>query len=160
MKISALLILIVTGLMVGCNDQADLDDQGTHFELNTIKDGTAYQSALEALDEGTKSDLFKINSVVIDDNTLKLLINVSYGGGCKKHVFDLIWPDAIIAIYPPQFGLILNHNANEDMCEAYLTQTLEIDLKNNPLNLDDQSIKDMTVTVINGSNPDEKVQSE
>ena len=135
-------------------DKTNLEEKS---DITLVRDDDIYQNTLSAISEDGISDPFTINSVTIDDQKLKMFIEVSYAGGCKKHEFNLVWPDAIIAIYPPQFSIILNHDANGDNCEAYLTELLEIDLKDNNWKLDDQSIRDMSVTIINGSNPDEKV---
>jgi len=59
-------------------------------------------------------------------------------------------------IYPPNFSVILTHIANGDTCEAWLTKTLEVNLQDDSLGLSDQEIIDMTVTIINGSNPEER----
>ena len=160
MKRKIILLLALTGTMFYCQEQpVNPGDSGNETTILTLKDDAAYSSALSSLTKGTKSDKFTIKSVTIDDTSLKMLIEVQYGGGCKKHDFKLVWPDAIIMIYPPKFSVILNHDANGDMCEALPTSVLEIDLKASPLGFDYQSIRDMTVTVINGSNPDEKVES-
>jgi len=151
--------MIIAGLLLQCQEQGT-EATETSLNVTTVRDEATYQQAITALTEGVKTDGFTLKSVKIDDAELVMYIEVSYGGGCAKHTFDLIWPDIILGIYPPQFSVVLNHQANGDTCKALLTQTLKIDLTNNALNLDDQSIKDMTVTVINGSNPDEKVQNE
>lgn len=100
-----------------------------------------------------ESDAFNLINVEIED--LELLITVSYAGGCKQHEFEVIWPEAITLIYPPDFGVVLIHESNDDSCEAFLTETLVFDLKNNELGLSDQELNEMRITVINGSNPDE-----
>ncbi len=68
-----------------------------------------------------------------------------------------MWPEVITFAHPPSFSIILNHDANGDSCEAWLTKMLIINLKDDALRLSDQEIRDMVVTVINGSNPDEQV---
>ena len=150
---------MIAGVLLQCQEQAG-ETTETGLDITAVRDEATYQQAITALTGGEKTDRFTLKSVKIDDDELVMYIEVSYGGGCAKHTFELIWPDIILGIYPPQFSIVLNHQANGDTCKALLTQTLKIDLTNNALNLDDQSIKDMRVTVINGSNPDEKVQNE
>ena len=127
--------------------------------LIIIREAQAYADALALLDASEGSDPFVLKSVKINSDSLTMSISVSYAGGCEEHQFSLIWPEAITMVYPPNFSVILMHDANVDMCEAWLTETLVIDLQDDSLWLSDQEIRDMTVTVINGSNPLEQVQS-
>jgi len=129
------------------------------IKLELTRSAQAYTNAQELLTKSEGSDPFVINSVSIDDDALKMFIEVSYSGGCEKHQFNLVWPETTTKIDSLNFTLILNHNANGDSCEAWLTKTLDINLKDDALRLSNQEIRDMTVTVINGSNPDKKVQN-
>ena len=63
---------------------------------------------------------------VIEDDTLTL--TVSYGGGCETHDFTLVASGVFMESYPVQLGVSLTHDANGDMCEAYLTAEYEFDL--------------------------------
>ncbi len=76
-----------------------------------------YQSALK--------DPFTINKATLKGDLLK--IKVSYSGGCKEHDFVLI-SSGFMESYPVQVNLILSHNANNDSCEAWLTEELSFDL--------------------------------
>ena len=156
-----IITLVLTVVMFQCQESSN--NPGPAVEksnLIIIREAQAYADALALLDVSEGSDPFVLKSVKINRDSLTMSINVSYAGGCEKHQFSLIWPDAIILIYPPNFSVILNHNANGDMCEAWLSETLVIDLQDNSLRLSDQEIRDMTVTVINGSNPSEQVQTD
>lgn len=72
-------------------------------------------------------DLFAINDVQVTEDELR--INVSYGGGCEEHEFNLI-----NVINPSDGGgqqidvLYLSHNANNDLCEAAITEQLCFDI--------------------------------
>ena len=57
-----------------------------------------------------------------------LEIQVSYAGGNKEHEFTLYWNGITTRSYPPQTNLYLKHDANGDMAEALITQTLKFDL--------------------------------
>ena len=72
-------------------------------------------------------DPYTINNVSLtDENELKL--NVSYSGGCSEHEFELM-QDPIFCGTPPIFICIkLNHNANNDLCEALLTKEVCFDI--------------------------------
>jgi hypothetical protein len=74
------------------------------------------------------SDPINIEKVVIKGN--KILIDVSYSGGCKDHEFQLIGSEMVAKSMPPQRAIILVHKANEDMCRAMIMKTLEFDISN------------------------------
>lgn len=63
---------------------------------------------------------------IIEDDTL--ILTVSYGGGCETHDFTLVASAVFMESYPVQLGASLAHDANGDMCEAYLTAEYEFDL--------------------------------
>lgn len=73
-----------------------------------------------------KKDALAVNSAVIENN--ELVMSVSYSGGCATHLIDLYSYTGIMKSNPPQMSLVLSHNSNNDMCEAYLTKTIHFDL--------------------------------
>lgn len=75
-----------------------------------------------------KKDGLVVNDVTLNKNILSM--SVSYGGGCKDHIIDLIAYSGIMKSNPPQMNLVLSHNANNDMCEAYITRKMQFDLTN------------------------------
>lgn len=62
----------------------------------------------------------------------KLLIDVSYGGGCRRHAFQLNWDGTILKSEPPKLILELSHNSNGDNCRALLHEQLQFDLTTLP----------------------------
>jgi len=74
-------------------------------------------------------DVYEFNSAEVNGDTLTA--NLSFSGGCEQHEFTLCWPDQ-------QFGetddgqtqvtLEIFHDANDDSCEAYLTEDVDLDL--------------------------------
>lgn len=72
------------------------------------------------------TDMFKLDSALVDGDTLRLL--VGYSGGCRYHEFEL-WKLPPNSLDPPPVEVFLSHNANGDMCEAYLTRWLAFCLK-------------------------------
>jgi hypothetical protein len=81
-------------------------------------------------------DEFVINYAKIEDDCLE--INVSYSGGCKDHEFILAKIDPWCGTPPiPPTTLELRHNANNDMCEAYLTNSVFFNLI--PLQMQDST---------------------
>lgn len=73
-----------------------------------------------------KKDALAVNSAVIENN--ELVVSVSYSGGCASHLIELYAYTGILKSNPPQMNLVLSHNANNDMCEAYITKTIRFDL--------------------------------
>lgn len=58
----------------------------------------------------------------------KLLMQITYGGGCARHDFQLDWNGVIRESFPPGVTLTLTHNGHNDPCKALLTEELEFDL--------------------------------
>jgi len=73
-----------------------------------------------------KMDRFRMDSVYVDGDTIRL--KVSYSGGCRDHLFKL-WKLPPNALVPPPVELLLDHDAHGDMCEAWLTRWLAFSLR-------------------------------
>ncbi len=149
--------LIISLLFISCSeDESGPSSQGVDLELDVN------QNRLDSIMVGfnnseIQSDNFSLYSAKIVDSTL--YIGVGYSGGCKSHQFELVWPEVINAIFPPDFSVILLHDANGDQCEAFLQELIEFDLSKNELGLSTESLEVMRLTIINGSNPDETVSN-
>lgn len=74
------------------------------------------------------SDPLTIESATIEGNILT--IEVTYGGGCQEHEFQLIGSEMIAKSMPPIRSIKLIHNAKEDNCRAIVPQTLKFDIRN------------------------------
>ena len=74
------------------------------------------------------SDAYVVNTPpVINEDVL--ILNVSYGGGCKAHDFTLVVTSGVFReSNPVELQAIIAHNANGDSCEAWLTETYHFDL--------------------------------
>ena len=70
-------------------------------------------------------DPFRLDSAYVDDDWL--FMRVSYSGGCRDHELNL-WKLPPNALNPPPVELALSHDANGDMCEAYITRWLVFSL--------------------------------
>jgi len=165
-KILNLLVLIpMVSLMVACSDSDNdttppIDDNSASNLRTTVSD-EVHTNQMQGLASGaSQSDPFMLKSVSIDTARQELQIEVSYSGGCATHDFELIWPENIIAIFPPVYPVILNHEDNGDMCEALPTETLIIDLTDKALGFNQFTINNMIVEVINGSNQEEVVRTD
>lgn len=56
-------------------------------------------------------------------------IELSYSGGCKKHTFEIIWDGLVYTDDPCHINLLLVHRGNNDNCEAFITETIFVNLK-------------------------------
>ncbi len=68
-----------------------------------------------------------IHEVFVDGNCLQ--IKLSYSGGCQEHTIDLarIHPSCgTPPLPPPTFEI--RHNANNDLCEAFITKEFRFDI--------------------------------
>lgn len=59
-------------------------------------------------------------------------IDVSYGGGCREHKFELKL-ETCMESYPVQCTAKLIDLTTDDYCEAYISQTVSISLKESGL---------------------------
>lgn len=74
-------------------------------------------------------DDYVVNAGRIVDDTLQL--SLSYGGGCRDHVFTLVASSTFEDTSPLQLRAVLAHNADNDPCQAYFTFQYSFDL--NPI---------------------------
>jgi hypothetical protein len=73
-------------------------------------------------------DSYNIDTAFIFGDFLK--VNVSYGGGCEDHIFNLVHEFLFCGTSPIHVPLYLTHNSNNDNCEAALAQELCFDISN------------------------------
>lgn len=73
-------------------------------------------------------DPFSLEEAFVAGDTLHL--RLSHGGGCANHEYRLFMsPAAFMESYPVQANLYLQHNGNNDMCDALLMPRLQFDLR-------------------------------
>ena len=78
---------------------------------------------------GMQSYAGVINSGSYNAETQKVELSVSYGGGCSKHSFALELASGCLESFPVQCSLNLIHTTDKpDMCEAIITQKVELSL--------------------------------
>ncbi len=145
MKFTRLLYIVSIFLFFACDNPSNDDPD--------LKSKNKSVSASEK--DSPVNDPFFLRGARIEGDLL--LIDVQYAGGCENHKFTLAWPEIIVAIYPPEFGLKLYHDSNDDMCEALISETLEFPLSENTMGMSIDDIKISKITVINQSNTDEVV---
>ncbi len=81
---------------------------------------------VEGHDSGHGNDEFVFNEAVIANDTLRA--SMSYGGGCASHAFTLVIAASFMESWPVRLRAFFRHEANEDPCEAWLTETWLFDL--------------------------------
>ena len=74
----------------------------------------------------TVSDPFEIQEASISGN--KLLLKISYAGGCQEHSFQLVGAPQISKSLPPIRSIRLIHDGNQDACKAKIIKDIEIDI--------------------------------
>ena len=82
-------------------------------------------------------DEFGVNEIEVTED--ELLINVTYGGGCENHDFNMILLDESLIDEGGQQHqtLSLSHNANNDVCYALI---LEHELCFNISNIENEGV--------------------
>ena len=78
------------------------------------------------LPDDLDSDAFELNRARMDGSVLHL--NVSYSGGCEEHIFNAYNTGQVMKSLPPGLVLYIAHDGGGDLCEAYLTEDVQIDL--------------------------------
>lgn len=71
-------------------------------------------------------------------------------GGCREHIFEVVCPEVVTTVFPPDIAVKLNHENNDDPCFAIITGTLEFDIDASVHGLSEKAIEEMRITVING----------
>jgi len=113
------LLVVVFVLGTGCDSEVLQDSD--------LDSGERVRFVLDGLDADSEiSDNFELRSAIWNGKHLD--ISVAYSGGCKEHAFTLYSSAVNIAIYPPQIGVVLAHDGNGDSCEAYIAETISIDV--------------------------------
>ena len=127
-------ILIIFLGVLGCtknNEEENVAPTFSEFHdskvVLRINKATFESLEKERVNQVSKGDFFKINSAERLGGLI--LINVTYGGGCKDHEFEVIWDGIIYNDNPCQFNLLITHNGNNDGCKALITKDIAINLK-------------------------------
>lgn len=117
-----LLSLLTTGI-AGCSL---VSDQTTGSGGGTNTPAPQKEVIIDNDWDKYPNDAVHIKDARIVGDSLSLL--VSYGGGCRTHEFKALGTNMIMKSMPPQTNIMLSHEANNDMCEALITQSLSFGL--------------------------------
>lgn len=71
-------------------------------------------------------DHYVANSASVDGHGLT--VEVSYAGGCRRHIFTVVISESFMESDPVQLAAELVHEANGDNCERWVTDTRVFDL--------------------------------
>ncbi len=146
-------ILLIVIAAVSCKDLGDDENTPGVSEIVVTGNLSAYSDAASNRSTGT-CDPFELKDVIITDDSV--MITVSYSGGCKKHKFEIIWNETLSGTTPPQTRFIIIHDANGDMCEAYITETLGFPINDLTSTV---SFDTLYVDILNGASPADSVSA-
>ncbi len=76
--------------------------------------------------EGLGTDKYQLDTATLEGDTL--VVTVSYGGGCKEHLFALDASRAFMESDPVQLQVSLRHDAKGDPCQRWVTEDYTFDL--------------------------------
>ena len=142
-------IVVLLALWLFNNGQ-ELPAQAREGEINLLASkGTTFWIE--------NSDPFDVVEAKINGEQLE--IKVRYFGGYVKHDFEIVWPVIITDIDHPRFRVVLNHNSNYDLNETLITQVLHFDIRDSRLGLSSQALRNTRITIVNGSNKNQKVST-
>jgi hypothetical protein len=80
---------------------------------------------------GLPMDGFQLGEAMAIEGDV-LQVSVSYGGGCEEHTFAACWDGTIQESNPSRIRLTLAHDAHDDLCDAFVTRDLFIDIAELP----------------------------
>lgn len=88
-----------------------------------------------------ESDPFVLGRVNQEETALTVVVR--YSGGCKEHLFSVYWDGVATKSIPPQLVVNVYHDDRGDTCEAYLNNTISIDVEEllgDRWNLDEEAV--------------------
>lgn len=120
MSVIEITVIFSVICVIGCN-------QAQNNVTSRLPFTTSFDAVIiDDSDDAWSSDDFVLEKAVITNNSLD--ITVSYSGGCKDHFFNLVSSGMFLESDPVQMSLLLIHNANDDSCEAWITEDYSFNL--------------------------------
>ena len=120
MSVIGITVILSMISAIGCDRVQD--NVSPRFPFTSPSDAVIIDDSTNTWD----SDEFVLGQAVITNDTLD--VTVSYSGGCKDHIFNLVSSGMFLESDPVQMPLVLIHNANNDPCEAWITEDYSFDL--------------------------------
>jgi hypothetical protein len=155
MKKSIILISILATFSIfsACKKEQILLPKDRVSEVNLNVSSSEFDVAFDNRNSAS-SDPFTLNSIT--QNGSEVNINISYSGGCSAHEFNLIWDGTISSSSDnsAKLDFIIQHNANGDACEAWITENITIDLTDLS---DSIYFPDVVIDVYNGGSSDDSL---
>lgn len=134
MKSASLILCMTIGLLLASSCKSTKSQPATESLDKNVETAAPApqqtQPACKALVEKStmpKSDLVDQVEASINGDCLDL--NLTFGGGCNEHLFDLYWDGSFMKSFPPQVNLRLFHDKKGDACKAIVEQKASFDLK-------------------------------
>ena len=115
-------MILAAGLIISCNCKKKTTDAGetaNGVSMNKVIVKPGYVAP-------ESNDAFTVDKASIEGDLLTLY--VTYGGGCKTHEFKAYASDVYMKSMPPKLGITVEHNANQDLCKALVSDTVVFDL--------------------------------
>jgi hypothetical protein len=118
-------LAFITLSVIGCatSPEDELLDEGGDGKADT---GRLVVPVTLGECQGEATDPYQLSAGRISGN--RLLVDVSYGGGCAEHTFKVCWNGTFLESLPVQTALALHHDAHGDACESFGVRPLSIDL--------------------------------
>lgn len=95
----------------------------------------APEGAIAVCDDSAPHDGLDVAGIALAGDIL--YVDVGYGGGCAEHILAGCWDGSFAESDPVQVWAFVSHESNDDNCDAYLSDTIEIDLS--PMKADYQA---------------------
>ncbi len=148
MKNHFLFYLLFLLILLNACEQSDLDPaEQDSKKAETVLNQQIYDETLAKRGNAEGSDPFEILKVSQRGN--QLYVKVSYSGGCEEHLFQAIWNGVALFTEPPTVPILLTHDDQDDMCDAILQETIQIDL--NALLGSELTSGPLIISLMNGS---------
>lgn len=113
---SCLQIVIALSIsFIACNEKDEIQPPNCPEIINLLNDSL------------WENDYYIINDAVLNEEDL-LNLNISHAGGCEEHDFQLLQDPLFCGTPPIYISMRLSHNANGDLCEAWITKDLCFDI--------------------------------
>ncbi len=125
-----LFIIIAVFSIISCSDNQDDFDLTSLINSNLVLQ--LDKGIFDKINNNRKSNISEGDNYTIKESKRErdnLQIVLEYSGGCKVHTYEIIWDGIIYSDDPCKINLLLIHRGNFDNCEALITDTINIDLK-------------------------------